>query len=104
MGKERAILERFVTRLEASLAKLSERAKEGKIRDREKTERQIGRLLERNSRASSIFEVTIKKEKKGKRGARGKQRRKRGQARMALSGYWDAICAEYELSSAGDFQ
>ena len=65
MGKERAILERFVTRLEASLTKLSERAKEGKIRDRKKAERQIGRLLERNSRASSMFEVTIKEEGKG---------------------------------------
>ena len=66
MEKERAILDRFVTRIETSFTKLSERAKEGKIGDRQKAERQIGRLLERNSRASSIFEVTIKKEKKGK--------------------------------------
>jgi transposase len=57
--KENAILNRFVTRLEAKLIKLAERATEGKIRDRQKVERQIGRLLERNSRAASLFTVTV---------------------------------------------
>jgi transposase len=57
--KENAILNRFTTRLEEKLIKLAERAKEGKIRDRQKVERQIGRLLERNSRAASLFTVTV---------------------------------------------
>jgi transposase len=57
--KENAILNRFMTRLEEKLMKLAERAKEGKIRDRQKVERQIGRLLERNSRAASLFTVTV---------------------------------------------
>ena len=57
--KENAILNRFVKRLGDKLAKLAERAEQGKIRDRQKVERQIGRLLERNSRAASLFTVTV---------------------------------------------
>ena len=57
--KERAILNRFVARLEDKLIKLAERATKGRIRDKQKVERQIGRLLERNSRAASLFTVTV---------------------------------------------
>jgi transposase len=57
--KENAILNRFVKRLGDKLAKLAERAEQGKIRDQQKVERQIGRLLERNSRAASLFTVTV---------------------------------------------
>jgi transposase len=57
--KENAILERFVKRLGDKLGKLAERAEQGKIRDKQKVERQIGRLLERNSRAASLFTVTV---------------------------------------------
>ena len=58
-GKENAILNRFVDRLEDKLAKLAERAEQGKIKDKQKVERQIGRLLERNSSAASLFSVTV---------------------------------------------
>ena len=57
--KETAILNRFIVRLEAGLGKLKELADKGKLRDRQKAERRIGRLLERNSRAASLFTVTI---------------------------------------------
>lgn len=57
--KENAILNRFVTRLEDKLMKLAERAYTGRLRDKQKVERQIGRLLERNSRAASLFTVTV---------------------------------------------
>jgi transposase len=57
--KENAILNRFVTRLEEKLTKLAGEADKGRIRDRQKVERQIGRLLERNSRAASLFTVTV---------------------------------------------
>jgi transposase len=57
--KENAILNRFVTRLEDQLKKLAERADRGRLRDKQKVERQIGRLLERNSRAASLFTVTV---------------------------------------------
>ena len=57
--KENAILHRFVARLEEKLTKLAERAEQGKLRDRHKAERQIGRLLERMSRAASLFTITV---------------------------------------------
>jgi transposase len=57
--KENAILNRFVTRLEDKLVKLAKRADTGTIRDKQKVERQIGRILERNSRAASLFTVTV---------------------------------------------
>jgi transposase len=57
--KENAILNRFLTRLEDKLLKLADQADRGKLRDRQKVERQIGRLLERNSRAASLFTVTV---------------------------------------------
>ena len=57
--KENAILHRFVVRLEEKLMKLVERAEQGKLRDRHKAERQIGRLLERMSRAASLFAITV---------------------------------------------
>jgi transposase len=61
--KENAILTRFAQRLEEKLTKLAERAEQGKIGDRQKVERQIGRLLERNSRAASLFTVTVTEKK-----------------------------------------
>jgi transposase len=57
--KENAILNRFVARLEEKLTKLATRAEQGKLKDRQKVERQIGRLLERMSRAASFFTVTV---------------------------------------------
>jgi len=57
--KENAILSRFAARLEGKLVALAERAAQGRLRDKQKVERQIGRLLERNSRAASLFTVTV---------------------------------------------
>ena len=62
--KENAILNRFVARLEEKLITLQDQAHNGKVRDRQKVERQIGRLLERHSRAASLFTVTVTGEKK----------------------------------------
>lgn len=64
--KERAMLNRFIVRLEAGLKKLKEQAEQGKLRDRQKAERRIGRLLERNSRAASLFDVTVTETTAGK--------------------------------------
>jgi len=57
--KENAMLNRFAARLEEKLVKMAARAEQGKLRDRQKAERQIGRLLERNSRAASLFAVIV---------------------------------------------
>ena len=64
--KEKAILNRFVDRLQAGLNKLKEQAEQGRLRDRQKADRRIGRLLERNSRAASLFDVTVTETIKGK--------------------------------------
>jgi transposase len=57
--KENAIVNRFVTLLESQLLKLAKQAQTGKARDRQKVDRRIGRLLERHSRAASLFSVEV---------------------------------------------
>lgn len=64
--KETAILNRFIVRLEAGLNKLKEQAEQGRLRDMKKAERRTGRLLERNSRAASLFDVTVTETEEGK--------------------------------------
>ncbi|MGE5300298.1 MAG: IS1634 family transposase, partial [Acidobacteriota bacterium] len=64
--KETAILNRFIARLQAGLNKLNEQAQQGKLRDRQKAERRIGRHLERNSRAAFLFDVTVTETAAGK--------------------------------------
>jgi len=57
--KENAILNRFVQNMEAGLTKMEASMATGKLKDRQKTERRIGRLQERNSRAASLFTITV---------------------------------------------
>lgn len=57
--KEQAILNRFMSRLETGLIKLKEQAEKSRTPDRQRVERRIGRLLERNSRAASLFDVSV---------------------------------------------
>jgi len=64
--KENAILNRFVDSLETRLHKLAGQAQAGKARDRQKVERKIGRLLERNRRAASLFSIEVTETGTGK--------------------------------------
>ena len=64
--KEQAILNRFVERLSGALGKLALQAEQGKVRNRQKVLLRIGRLLERNSRAASLFEVSVEESGSGK--------------------------------------
>lgn len=60
IDKERAMHERFKARIEAGLESLQRRiAKSTKALDRGAIERQIGRLLERNSRAAGAFSISV---------------------------------------------
>jgi transposase len=60
IDKERAMHERFKARIEAGLESLERRiAKSTKALDRGAIERQIGRLLERNSRAAGAFSIAV---------------------------------------------
>ena len=63
--KENAILNRFVTRLEEKLTHLAGQADKGRIKDKQKIERQIGRILERNYRAAPLFTVTVTENNSG---------------------------------------
>lgn len=57
--KELAILNRFITRIEEGLQKIQEQAATGKVRDKQKVLLRIGKLLGRNSRAASLYGVTV---------------------------------------------
>ncbi len=64
--KETGILNRFLDRLQGGLERLKEQAEKGRLRDRQQAERRIGRLLERNSRAASLFTITVTETGSGK--------------------------------------
>lgn len=59
-SKERAMHERFSCRIETALARLAGRIARAKMPlDKTQVNRQIGRLLQRNSRAASRFEISL---------------------------------------------
>ena len=62
-AKEKAMHERFSKRIFGGLARLSKRLESARKKaDRSQVERQIGRLLGRNSRASGKFSVVVKED------------------------------------------
>ena len=64
MEKEKAMHERFSKRIEEGLESLTRRIeKSRKLLDRGKLERQIGRLLQRNSRAAGRYTIVIDEDK-----------------------------------------
>ena len=58
-AKEQAMHARFTARLEAGLQKLQAAAESGRLKDLGLAQRRLGRLQERNWRASGAFEVRI---------------------------------------------
>jgi transposase len=58
--KEEAIVQRFEQKIETRLVSMTARC-EKQNRDPMKVEREIGRLLGKNSRAAKLFEVTVEK-------------------------------------------
>lgn len=61
-AKEQAMHERFRARLEAGLVRVQKCCAQGSV-DRAQAERRIGRLLQRYSRASAFFKITLKERK-----------------------------------------
>ncbi len=62
-AKEQATHERFSKRIEEGLERLSRRLERAqRPADRSQVERQIGRLLQRNSRSAGKFQVTVKED------------------------------------------
>ena len=58
--KERAIHNRFIERLEKGLQKIEKSCVSGRLKKVKIAERRIGRLLERFSRASPMFDIDVK--------------------------------------------
>ncbi len=69
-AKEQAMHEKFTTRLEEGLKKMQAAAVAGRLKDEAAAGERLGRLKERNWRASQAFEVSIRKLAQ----PRGKQR------------------------------
>ena len=57
--KERAMHDQFIERLEKGLQKIKKSCDCGRVKKAAIVERRIGRLLERYSRASSLFDITV---------------------------------------------
>jgi transposase len=57
--KDRAIVERAASRLEAGLINLQSQIASGRERSREQAERRIGRLLERYPRGNRLFKIEV---------------------------------------------
>jgi transposase len=57
--KDRQIRERFVTRMQEALQRLSTQIESGRIKDPQKIQRKIGKLQERNKRAARFFRITL---------------------------------------------
>jgi len=64
-NKDNAILNRFVQNMEAGLTKMAVSMEAGKLKSLQKAERRIGRLQERNSRAASLFSITLMETEQG---------------------------------------
>src|SRR6266852_3614539 len=58
--KEKAIRERFSTRMEAALEALKKSIASGRLKDRYKMERRLGRIQARHSQVNDLFEVTLR--------------------------------------------
>jgi len=63
LEKEKAMHERFSSRIQAELEKITRRLEKARSAvDRSSVDRQIGRLLERNRRAAQRFEISLQEE------------------------------------------
>ena len=58
--KERAVRKRFSTRMEEALRRLQTTIAEGRLKDRNKMERRLGKIQARHSQVNDLFEVTLR--------------------------------------------
>ena len=65
--KEKAIRERFSTRMEAALEALEKSIASGRLKDRYKMERRLGRIQARHPQVNDLFEVTLRETPAGVR-------------------------------------
>src|ERR1700685_4256532 len=65
--KEKAIRKRFSTRMEAALEALEKNIASGRLKDRYKMERRLGRMQARHPQVNDLFEVTLRERPAGVR-------------------------------------
>src|SRR6201987_3043301 len=65
--KEKAIRSRFVSKIERALGGLEKRIAEGKLKDRFKMERTLGRIQACHPQVADLYEMTIQESKQGPR-------------------------------------
>jgi len=65
--KEKAIRNRFVAKIEKALAGLRKRIAEGKLRDRFKMERNLGRIQASHPQVADLYEMAVQDSKEGPR-------------------------------------
>ena len=65
--KEKAIRSRFVAKIEKALARLEKRIAEGKLKDRFKMERNLGRIQAAHPQVADLYEMAVKDTKEGAR-------------------------------------
>src|SRR5712672_2797504 len=58
--KEKAIRQRFSNRMEEALRRLQTTIAEGRLKDRNKMERRLGKIQARHSQVNDLFEVTLR--------------------------------------------
>jgi transposase len=58
--KEKAIRKRFSTRMELALQRLQKTIAAGRLKDRNKMERRLGKIQARHSQVNDLFEVTLR--------------------------------------------
>jgi transposase len=63
--KEKAIRSRFSTRMETALNKLKKRVAEKRLKDRNKIERQIGRIQARHPQVADLYQMEVKQSAEG---------------------------------------
>ena len=66
-GKEKAIRKRFSTRMELALQRLQKTIAAGRLKDRNKMERRLGKLQARHSQVNDLFEVALRDTPEGVR-------------------------------------
>jgi transposase len=82
--KDQAIFARFKKNIEEGLLKIKQACDNGRLKDVSAAERRIGRLLQRNTRAAKLFDITLQKEESRKL-ALSWRRRKEVEDWVALS-------------------
>src|SRR5439155_19502695 len=80
--KEKAIRNRFSNRMEDALKRLAKTIAAGRLKDRHKMERRLGRIQASHPQVNDLYEVTLRDTPGGRSPPLGHQRRSQGLAHI----------------------